>query len=75
MCPWLHVETQEQLEQHPTATVLKLQFLELPQNHSHAIYCNPTMSQIAKAVQQILSSFENLALFVTIDNIETLLPF
>ena len=44
-------------------------------NHSHAIYRNPTMSQIAKAIQQILSKFENLALFVTIDDIETLLPF
>ena len=44
-------------------------------NHSHAIYRNPTMSRIAKAIQQILSKFENLALFVTIDDIETLLPF
>ena len=33
------------------------------------------MLQIAKAIQQILSKFENLALFVTIDDIETLLPF
>ena len=76
MCSWLHVSAQEQLKQHPTAAVfLKLQFQELPQIHSHAIHCNSIMSQIAKAIQQILSKFENLALFVTIDDIETLLPF
>ena len=37
---------------------LKLQFQELPQIHSHAIHCNSIMSQIAKAIQQILSKFE-----------------
>ena len=33
------------------------------------------MPQIAKATQQTLSKFENLASPVTIDDIETLLPF
>ena len=54
MCPWLHAETQEQLKQHPTAAVfLKLQLQELPQIHSHVIYRDPMMSQIARAIQQI----------------------
>ena len=38
--------------------ILKLQFQELPQIHSHAILCNSIISLIAKSIQQILSKFE-----------------